>query len=145
MALDIFHYNTISFVKHSIVCMWIHSVFFRGFRWVGYEQQDMRGEMFMLEKGEYPRWDTWSNSYRCDRFMSLRPVRMVGELGARECQLIFICIYTWSVVWWHTNIFTFINHRQPSGPAAYGGSFFLTSQSLFLFCIQLIFLSKILQ
>ncbi|KAM7399421.1 hypothetical protein PAMP_018694 [Pampus punctatissimus] len=44
--------------------------------WVGYEQQNMTGEMFMLEKGEYPRWDTWSNSYRCDRFMSVRPVRM---------------------------------------------------------------------
>lgn len=46
--------------------------------WVGYEQQNMTGEMFMLEKGEYPRWDTWSNSYRCDRFMSVRPVRMVS-------------------------------------------------------------------
>uniref|UniRef100_A0A096M0F1 Crystallin, beta B1, like 3 n=1 Tax=Poecilia formosa TaxID=48698 RepID=A0A096M0F1_POEFO len=44
--------------------------------WVGYEQQNMTGEMFMLEKGEYPRWDTWSNSYRCDRMMSVRPVRM---------------------------------------------------------------------
>lgn len=48
-------------------------------RWVGYEQQNMTGEMFMLEKGEYPRWDTWSNSYRCDRIMSVRPVRMVSE------------------------------------------------------------------
>lgn len=47
--------------------------------WVGYEQQNMTGEMFMLEKGEYPRWDTWSNSYRCDRFMSVRPVRMVSR------------------------------------------------------------------
>lgn len=48
-------------------------------RWVGYEQQNMCGEMFILEKGEYPRWDTWSNSYRCDHFMSVRPVRMVGK------------------------------------------------------------------
>lgn len=47
--------------------------------WVGYEQQNMSGEMFMLEKGEYPRWDTWSNSYRCDRMMSVRPVRMVSQ------------------------------------------------------------------
>lgn len=46
--------------------------------WVGYEQQNMNGEMFILEKGEYPRWDTWSNSYRCDRLMSVRPVRMVS-------------------------------------------------------------------
>lgn len=33
--------------------------------------------MFILEKGEYPRWDTWSNSYRSDCLMSLRPIRMV--------------------------------------------------------------------
>ena len=30
--------------------------------WVAYEQANMRGEMFILEKGEYPRWDTWSSS-----------------------------------------------------------------------------------
>uniref|UniRef100_A0A671MY49 Beta/gamma crystallin 'Greek key' domain-containing protein n=1 Tax=Sinocyclocheilus anshuiensis TaxID=1608454 RepID=A0A671MY49_9TELE len=42
---------------------------------IGFEQQDMTGEMFMLERGEYPRWDTGSNSYRCDRLMSVRPVR----------------------------------------------------------------------
>lgn len=34
--------------------------------------------MFVLEKGEYPRWDTWSSSYRSDRLMSFRPVRMVS-------------------------------------------------------------------
>ncbi|XP_028827263.1 beta-crystallin B1 [Denticeps clupeoides] len=43
---------------------------------VGFEQTNFRGEMFILEKGEYPRWDTWSNSYRSDCFMSLRPIRM---------------------------------------------------------------------
>lgn len=45
---------------------------------MGYEQQNLTGEMFILEKGEYPRWDTWSNSYRCDRIMSVRPVHMVS-------------------------------------------------------------------
>ncbi|KAJ8280959.1 hypothetical protein GJAV_G00061500 [Gymnothorax javanicus] len=44
--------------------------------WVGYEHQNMGGEMFMLEKGEYPRWDTWSNSYRSNCLKSVRPVRM---------------------------------------------------------------------
>ncbi|KAL4608400.1 beta-crystallin B1-like, partial [Arapaima gigas] len=44
--------------------------------WIGYEFQNMKGEMFILEKGEYPRWDCWSNSYRTDCFMSVRPVRM---------------------------------------------------------------------
>lgn len=45
---------------------------------VAFEQTNFRGEMFILEKGEYPRWDTWSNSYRSDCLMSLRPIRMVS-------------------------------------------------------------------
>uniref|UniRef100_A0A4W6DY08 Crystallin, beta B1, like 3 n=1 Tax=Lates calcarifer TaxID=8187 RepID=A0A4W6DY08_LATCA len=53
--------------------------------WVGYEQQNMTGEMFMLEKGEYPRWDTWSNSYRCDRFMSVRPDPQDHKICLYEC------------------------------------------------------------
>ncbi|XP_044142639.1 beta-crystallin B1-like [Bufo gargarizans] len=44
--------------------------------WVAYEQKDFTGEMFILEKGEYPRWDSWSNCFRADRIMSFRPVRM---------------------------------------------------------------------
>uniref|UniRef100_A0A8C9R6Z8 Beta-crystallin B1 n=1 Tax=Scleropages formosus TaxID=113540 RepID=A0A8C9R6Z8_SCLFO len=44
--------------------------------WVAFEQPNFRGEMFILEKGEYPRWDTWSNSYRSDCLMSFRPIRM---------------------------------------------------------------------
>lgn len=54
--------------------------------WVAFEQSNLRGEMFILEKGEYPRWDTWSSSYRSDRLMSFRPVKMVsGSLaGAGE-------------------------------------------------------------
>lgn len=51
------------------------------FSFVAFEQTNFRGEMFILEKGEYPRWDTWSNSYRSDCLMSLRPIRMVGHLG----------------------------------------------------------------
>lgn len=46
--------------------------------WVAFEQSAFRGEMFVLEKGEYPRWDTWTSSYRSDRLMSFRPVRMVS-------------------------------------------------------------------
>lgn len=46
--------------------------------WVAFEQSNFRGEMFVLEKGEYPRWDTWSSSYRSDRLMSFRPIRMVS-------------------------------------------------------------------
>ncbi|TTK47638.1 Beta-crystallin B1 [Bagarius yarrelli] len=43
---------------------------------VAFEQTNFRGEMFILEKGEYPRWDSWSNSYRSDCLMSVRPIRM---------------------------------------------------------------------
>uniref|UniRef100_A0A8C0GIY9 Beta-crystallin B1 n=1 Tax=Chelonoidis abingdonii TaxID=106734 RepID=A0A8C0GIY9_CHEAB len=34
--------------------------------WVAFEQSNLRGEMFILEQGEYPHWDTWSSSYRSD-------------------------------------------------------------------------------
>lgn len=51
--------------------------------WVAYEQANMRGEMFILEKGEYPRWDTWSSSYRSDCFMSMRPIKMVSAQRQR--------------------------------------------------------------
>lgn len=47
--------------------------------WVAFEQSAFRGEMFVLEKGEYPRWDTWTSSYRSDRLMSFRPIRMVSD------------------------------------------------------------------
>ncbi|XP_067396032.1 beta-crystallin B1 [Emydura macquarii macquarii] len=47
--------------------------------WVAFEQSNLRGEMFILEKGEYPRWDTWSNSYRSDYFRSLRPIKMEAD------------------------------------------------------------------
>nr|XP_023502697.1 beta-crystallin B1 isoform X2 [Equus caballus] len=40
---------------------------------------NFRGEMFILEKGQYPRWDTWSSSYRSDRLLSFRPVKMDAQ------------------------------------------------------------------
>ncbi|XP_072207247.1 beta-crystallin B1 [Excalfactoria chinensis] len=57
----------------------VRSVIVSSGPWVAYEQANMRGEMFILEKGEYPRWDTWSSSYRSDCFMSMRPIRMEAE------------------------------------------------------------------
>lgn len=53
-----------------------HSFSLHVFSFVAFEQSNFRGEMFILEKGEYPRWDTWSNSYRSDCLMSFRPIRM---------------------------------------------------------------------
>uniref|UniRef100_A0A8C4SAW6 Crystallin, beta B1, like 2 n=1 Tax=Erpetoichthys calabaricus TaxID=27687 RepID=A0A8C4SAW6_ERPCA len=66
--------------------------------WVGYEQINFCGEMFILEKGEYPRWDSWSNSYRNEYMMSFRPVRMdpekhkiclfeIGEFKGRKMEI----------------------------------------------------------
>lgn len=50
------------------------------------------GEMFILEKGEYPRWDSWSNCQKNDYLLSFRPVRMVSSamlsLVNRACSLL---------------------------------------------------------
>ena len=51
---------------------------------VGYEQMNLCGEMFILEKGEYPRWDSWSNCQKNDYLLSFRPVRMVNPVST-EC------------------------------------------------------------
>ena len=37
------------------------------------------GEMYILEKGEYPRWDSWSNCQKNDYLLSFRPVKMVQK------------------------------------------------------------------
>ncbi|XP_036373260.1 beta-crystallin B2-like [Megalops cyprinoides] len=66
---------------------------------VGFEQMNFCGEMYILEKGEYPRWDSWSNCYRNDFLLSFRPVRMdpekhkiclyeVGEFKGRKMEIV---------------------------------------------------------
>ncbi|XP_035492953.1 beta-crystallin B1-like [Scophthalmus maximus] len=65
---------------------------------VGFEQMNFCGEMFILEKGEYPRWDSWSNNQKNDYLLSFRPVRMdpekhkiclheVGEFKGRKMEI----------------------------------------------------------
>ncbi|XP_036384972.1 beta-crystallin B3-like isoform X2 [Megalops cyprinoides] len=46
--------------------------------WVAFEQQGFKGEQFVLEKGEYPRWTTWTNSQNSYSLMSVRPVKIDG-------------------------------------------------------------------
>ncbi|CAO2629097.1 Beta-crystallin B2 [Lemmus lemmus] len=46
--------------------------------WVGYEQTNCKGEQFVFEKGEYPRWDSWTSSRRTDSLSSLRPIKVVS-------------------------------------------------------------------
>nr|XP_057926629.1 beta-crystallin B3 [Doryrhamphus excisus] len=45
--------------------------------WVGYDRHGFTGEQFILEKGQYPRWDTWTNSQNSYSLLSLRPLKVV--------------------------------------------------------------------
>ncbi|KAL2100163.1 hypothetical protein ACEWY4_004557 [Coilia grayii] len=47
--------------------------------WVGYEREGCKGEQFILEKGEYPRWDSWTNSRRSDSLFSFRPIKVDSQ------------------------------------------------------------------
>ncbi|XP_074057052.1 beta-crystallin B3 [Macrotis lagotis] len=44
--------------------------------WLAFERSAFRGEQFVLEKGDYPRWDAWSNSHHSDSLLSLRPLHI---------------------------------------------------------------------
>lgn len=48
-------------------------------RWVGYEQPGCKGEQYVFEKGEYPRWDAWTNSRRSDCIVAFRPIKVVTK------------------------------------------------------------------
>lgn len=47
---------------------------------MGYERHGFTGEQFILEKGEYPRWDTWTNNQSSYTLLSLRPLKVVSPL-----------------------------------------------------------------
>nr|XP_061841864.1 beta-crystallin B2-like [Nerophis lumbriciformis] len=47
--------------------------------WVGYEQADCKGEQYVFEKGEYPRWDSWTNSRRSDTIVAFRPIKVDSQ------------------------------------------------------------------
>ena len=58
--------------------------------WVGYEHTSFCGQQFVLERGEYPRWDAWSgsNAYHIERLMSFRPIcSAVSKGGGGEQSL----------------------------------------------------------
>ncbi|KFQ61630.1 Beta-crystallin A2, partial [Pelecanus crispus] len=67
------------------------SIMERGFRkirsikvesgpWVGFEYPEYQGQQFILEKGDYPRWEAWSGNsgYRTEHLLSFRPVKCAG-------------------------------------------------------------------
>ncbi|XP_078451386.1 beta-crystallin A3 [Lampetra planeri] len=49
--------------------------------WVGYEHSGYQGQQFILEKGDYPRWDAWSGNiaYHTERLMSFRPIQCANH------------------------------------------------------------------
>ncbi|RMC18638.1 beta-crystallin A2 isoform X2 [Cinclus cinclus] len=68
------------------------SIMERGFRkirsikvesgpWVGFEYPEYQGQQFILEKGDYPRWEAWSGNsgYRTEHLLSFRPVKCANH------------------------------------------------------------------
>ncbi|KAK6476377.1 beta-crystallin A4-like [Huso huso] len=53
--------------------------------WVGYEHSAYQGQQFVLERGEYPRWDAWSgsNAYHTERMTSFRPIACANHRESR--------------------------------------------------------------
>uniref|UniRef100_A0A674NE52 Beta-crystallin B3 n=1 Tax=Takifugu rubripes TaxID=31033 RepID=A0A674NE52_TAKRU len=47
--------------------------------WVGFEHPGYVGEQYVLEKGEYPRWSTWTNCQRNYNMSSFRPLKDSSE------------------------------------------------------------------
>lgn len=45
--------------------------------WVGFEYPEYQGQQFILEKGDYPRWEAWSGNsgYRTEHLLSFRTVK----------------------------------------------------------------------
>ncbi|KFP03313.1 Beta-crystallin A2, partial [Calypte anna] len=68
------------------------SIMERGFRkirsikvesgpWVGFEYPEYQGQQFILEKGDYPRWEAWSGNsgYRTEHLLSFRPIKCANH------------------------------------------------------------------
>lgn len=55
--------------------------------WTGYEHSSFCGQQFVLERGEYPHWESWSgsNAYHIERMMSFRPICSAVSLQPTAC------------------------------------------------------------
>ncbi|KAF7216521.1 transcript variant X2, partial [Nothobranchius furzeri] len=53
--------------------------------WVGFEHIDFQGQQFILERGEYPNWESYAGSlsYHSERFMSFRPIYCASHQSSR--------------------------------------------------------------
>ncbi|XP_004086982.2 beta-crystallin A2 isoform X1 [Oryzias latipes] len=60
--------------------------------WVGYEYPEFQGQQFILEKGDYPRYEAWSgnSSYRTEHLLSFRPIKCANHSDSKvtlyECE-----------------------------------------------------------
>lgn len=50
---------------------------------MGFEYPEYQGQQFILEKGDYPRWEAWSGNsgYRTEHLLSFRPVKCAVSGG----------------------------------------------------------------
>uniref|UniRef100_F6XRK8 Beta-crystallin A2 n=2 Tax=Xenopus tropicalis TaxID=8364 RepID=F6XRK8_XENTR len=53
--------------------------------WVGFEYPEFQGQQFILEKGDYPRWEAWSGNsgYRTEHLLSFRPVKSANHSDSK--------------------------------------------------------------
>ncbi|KAK6292668.1 hypothetical protein J4Q44_G00372530 [Coregonus suidteri] len=60
--------------------------------WVGFEYPEFQGQQFILEKGDYPRYEAWSgnSSYRTEHMLSFRPIKCANHSDSKvtlyECE-----------------------------------------------------------
>ncbi|MGH0133717.1 UNVERIFIED_CONTAM: hypothetical protein FKN15_053340 [Acipenser sinensis] len=54
--------------------------------WVGFEYPEYLGQQFILEKGDYPRWEAWSGNsgYRTEHMLSFRPIRCAVSVSKND-------------------------------------------------------------
>ena len=79
-------------------------------RWVGYEQASCKGEQFVFEKGEYPRWDSWTNSRRSETLFAFRPIKVVTHTHTHT----HTNTYTYTYTHTHTHTHTHRSKRDVS-------------------------------
>lgn len=79
-------------------------------RWLAFERRAFRGEQFVLEKGDYPRWDAWSSSRRNDILLSLRPLHIVSQDCC--CPSVCLCVCMCTLLWPVWPLRSFLDRHQ---------------------------------
>lgn len=80
------YFVAVTFAFNKCVHLYVLLIF-HVVRWVGFERPSFAGELFVLEKGEYPRWSTWTNCQSSYSLSSFRPLKVVctwNEMNLRH-------------------------------------------------------------